>query len=50
MMYDMFSETRKVAATIREFFEAYVAMGFTEDQAMDLVKITLSAIVGRPTP
>lgn len=45
-MFDVFAEARKHAAQMREFFDAYIAEGFTEDQAMELVKILMGGVVG----
>lgn len=45
-MLDMFAEARRHAAQMREFYDAYVSQGFTEDQAMRLVAILLGGVVG----
>jgi len=34
---DYFSESRKMAAQFREIFEAFVSVGFTEAQAMQMI-------------
>lgn len=49
-MYDVWAESRKHAAQVREFFEAYVSVGFTEAQAMELVKILFAGMVMSPPP
>ena len=47
-MYDVFAEARRHAVQMREFFDAYIAEGFTEDQAMEMVKLILAGVVGMP--
>jgi hypothetical protein len=41
-MFDMFSASRKVAAQYREIFESLTAMGFTEEQAMQILIAVIS--------
>ena len=36
-MFDMFSASMRIAAQYRELFEAFTAMKFTEEQAMQLL-------------
>lgn len=50
MMYDVFSESRKHAAQVREFYEAYVSVGFTAGEAMELIKILFAGMVMSPPP
>jgi hypothetical protein len=45
-MHDLFAESRMHASQLREFFDAYKAEGFTEEQAFAMVQIVLRAIVG----
>lgn len=45
-MYDVFSESRQHAAQVREFFDAYVSVGFSEAEAFELVKILFAGMVG----
>jgi hypothetical protein len=42
-MMDMFSEARQMAAQFREVFEAFIFVGFTEQQAMQMVLALMSA-------
>jgi hypothetical protein len=37
------SDVRQMALLLRAAFEAYVAVGFTEDQAMDLLKTQIKS-------
>lgn len=45
-MFDLFSESRQHAAQIREFFDAYKSVGFSDDEAFALVQTVLKAILG----
>lgn len=41
MLFDAFSEARKHATQMREFYDAYVSAGFTEEQAFRLTEIMM---------
>ncbi|MFF4952268.1 hypothetical protein [Streptomyces chattanoogensis] len=43
-MFDVFAVARQHAAQIREYYEAYIAVGFTEDQAWELTVILMKAL------
>jgi hypothetical protein len=43
-MLDYFSESRRMASQFREIYEAFVSVGFSEEQALELLK----AIIQRP--
>jgi hypothetical protein len=43
---DYFSESRRMAAQFREVYEAFVSVGFSEEQAMELLKSFLALPVG----
>jgi hypothetical protein len=45
-MFDMFSESRQHAAQLREFFDAYKSVGFSNEEAFTLAQIVLKAILG----
>jgi hypothetical protein len=45
-MFDMFSETRRHAALLREFYDAYKAEGFSDEEAFALTHSVLKAILG----
>ncbi|NYI06088.1 hypothetical protein [Allostreptomyces psammosilenae] len=44
-MFDTFSEARQHAAKMREFYDAYVSQGFSDEQAMSMVLILLAGVV-----
>ncbi|CAM5625861.1 hypothetical protein STENM36S_08714 [Streptomyces tendae] len=43
---DPITQLAAVAVQLHELYEAYLAAGFTEAQAFELVKVTLAASVG----
>jgi hypothetical protein len=45
-VFDLFSESRQHAAQLREFFEAYKSVGFSDDEAFALVQVVLKSILG----
>ena len=47
-MYDVWAESRKHATQVREFYDAYLSVGFSEEQAMELVKILFAGMVSTP--
>jgi hypothetical protein len=46
-MHDMFSESNKVAARIREIYEALIRSGFEKAEALELTKSILAMGSGR---
>ena len=42
------ADTRKAARQLREFYVAYVQAGFSEPQALELVKALLSGAASTP--
>jgi hypothetical protein len=42
----MFSETRRHAALLREFYDAYKAEGFSDEEAFALVQSVLKSVLG----
>lgn len=43
-MFDVFSEARKHAVQMREFYDAYIAAGFTPTEAFEMVTIILEGV------
>lgn len=44
MSGDLFSDARRHAAMVREYHDAYMAMGFDDDQSFELVAILVRAV------
>jgi hypothetical protein len=44
----MFSEARRHAALVREFYEAYIAAGFDHAEAFELTKILIDGLMKMP--
>ena len=43
----MFAASRQHAAKMRDFYDAYISVGFTPEEAMEMVKIVLAAAMAR---
>lgn len=48
MLHDTFAESRKLAAQVYEYYEAFLEAGFTKVQAWELVTIQFEAAVTSP--
>lgn len=47
-MFDAFYEARQHAMQIREFYDAYIAAGFSTDQAFEMVRILVGGLSAPP--
>jgi hypothetical protein len=45
-VFDLFSESRQHATQLREFYDAYKSVGFSDDEAFTMVQTVLRGILG----